>query len=137
MRTQLHLRDRPPVARGAAVAAAAALFGIAAVHLIDGPRSLDDQFYVGVLELALSAACVPLAVMLLMRPTRYLWLSAAILVCVALVFFAASRTIGLPGSTADIGNWGESLGIVNLIAELALISSAGWALLCERAQLPR
>ena len=133
MRTQLHRLDRPPVARRAAVAAAAALFGIAAVHLIDGPRSLDDQFYVGALELALTATCLPLAVMLLMRPTRYLWLSATILACVAFLFFAASRTIGLPGSTDDIGNWGEALGLVNLIAELALIAIAGWALLGEQA----
>jgi hypothetical protein len=97
----------------------------AVVHLIDGSRSLDDTFYVGALELALAAACVPLALVLIAQPARAVWIAIISLVSVALATYLASRTSGLPGATDDIGNWGETLGILNVAAESAVILLAG------------
>jgi hypothetical protein len=110
--------------RRAAVPAALALMGVAIVHVLDGPGSLQDTFYIGALELALTAACVPLAIVLLVQPTRLAWASAAALTALALALYVASRTVGLPGSTDDIGNWGQTLGVINVATELVVIALA-------------
>lgn len=102
MKSLLMRLDRPPVARGAAVAAAAALLTVAVVHLIDGPESLEDQFYVGALELALTAACVTLAIGLILRPTRDTWIASATIVVLALLLYVLS---GPPGCRAPATTW--------------------------------
>ena len=116
--------SRPVVGRSVAVPAAAALVGVCLVHLLDGPGSLSDAFYVGALELALAAACVPLAVLLVIRPTRTIWIAALALNVAAMAAFVLSRTTGLPSSTDDIGKWTQTLGVVNLVVEATLIGLA-------------
>jgi hypothetical protein len=113
-----------PLGRPAAVPAAAALLAVAVVHLIDGPATLNDDFYLGALELALAAACVPLAILLLTRPIRVFWHAAGALCTLALLTYVASRTTGLPGSTQDIGDWGQFLGVVNVLGEMAVTALA-------------
>jgi hypothetical protein len=117
------LLSGPTVGR-ARVPVAAALAVVCVVHLLDGPGSLQDQFYVGALELALAAACVPLLVLLLIHPSRALWRSALVLNAAALIAYLLSRTVGLPGSTDDVGNWGQALGVVNVFAEVGVIALA-------------
>jgi hypothetical protein len=116
--------SRPVAGRALAPAAAAALIAVAVVHLLDGPGSLTDVPYIGVLELALAAACAPLALLLLIRQTRSLWVSAVALNAAAMIAFVLSRTVGLPGSFDDIGNWTPILGVLNLLSEAAVISIA-------------
>ena len=89
----------PAVHRRIAPVAAAGLVAVGVVHIIDGPGSLSHAEYVGILELALVAATVPLAVMLLVRPLRDLWQLVGGLTLLALALYVASRTLGLPGST--------------------------------------
>ena len=121
--------DRPAVHRPLAVLTAALLVGVALVHLLDGPGSLSDHAYIGALELALAAASVPLAVLMITCPVRALWLSAAALCASALLVYIASRTVGLPGSSDDIGNWFQTLGIANVLTEVAVIALAVRAVL--------
>ncbi len=50
----------------------------------------------------------------------------------AFAAYALTRTVGLPQDTGDIGNWGEPLGVVSLIAEggfvlLTLATIPMWA----------
>jgi hypothetical protein len=106
------------------VPAALGLLAVAFVHLIDGPGSLTDELYVGALELILAAACVPLAVLLLTRPVRLFWHASGALCTAALLVYIASRTTGLPGSTDDIGNWFQTLGVFNVLFEAAVIAVA-------------
>jgi hypothetical protein len=128
--SRLHaILTRPAVHRHSALIAAALLATTGVVHLIDGPGSLSDTLYVGVLELALVAAVVPLAVVLCTRPLPAFWHAAGALCTLALAVFVASRTIGLPGATDDIGNWGQMLGLVNIATELAVIALAAHAVL--------
>jgi hypothetical protein len=84
----------------------------------------DNALYIGVLELALAAACLPLAILLLVRPSRPLWDTALALNAAALVAYVASRTIGLPGSTDDIGNWIQTLGVISILAECTVLAPA-------------
>ncbi|HSC04055.1 MAG TPA: hypothetical protein VLC49_12070 [Solirubrobacteraceae bacterium] len=114
----------PPVSRALAVPAALGLLAVALLHLIDGPGSLTDQFYVGGLELALAVACVPLALLLLTRPVRLFWHAAGALCTAALLVYIASRTTGLPGATDDIGNWFQTLGLLNVLFQAAVIALA-------------
>jgi len=114
----------PPLSRLLAVPAALGLLAVAFVHLIDGPGSLTDELYVGALELILAAACVPLAVLLLTRPVRLFWHASGALCTAALLVYIASRTTGLPGSTDDIGNWFQTLGVFNVLFEAAVIAVA-------------
>ncbi len=118
----------PPTSRRGALLAAIMLTAITVVHLIDGPGSLEDQFYVGALELALAIACIPLAILLVINPIRDLWIAIASLTTLALAVYVASRTIGLPGATDDIGNWNETLGILNVLTELTVIAIAAIAI---------
>lgn len=122
-----HILTRPASHRRTALLAALLLAAVGVVHLIDGPASLSDMPYIGVLELALVAAAVPLAVLLCTRPLPAFWHAAGALCTLALAVFIASRTIGLPGSTDDIGNWGQTLGLVNIVTELAVIGLAAHA----------
>jgi hypothetical protein len=124
-----HILARPATHRATAPVAALLLATVAAVHLIDGPGSLSDMVYIGALELALVAAAVPLAVLLCTRPLPALWHAAGALCTLALACFVVSRTIGLPGSTDDIGNWGQTLGLVNILTELGVIALAAHAVL--------
>jgi hypothetical protein len=126
--------SRPAIGRSLTIPAVAALAGVCVVHLLDGPGSLSDQFYVGALELALAVACAPLAVMLLMRPTRSVWRIALVLNLAAMAVFVLSRTTGLPGSTEDIGNWSQLLGGVNLLTEATLIGLATFVMRPRRAR---
>lgn len=118
----------PPLSRRLAVPAALGLLAVALVHVLDGPGSLSDQLYVGTLELALAAASVPLAVLLLTRPVRLLWHVSGGLCTAALLIYTASRTVGLPGSTDDIGNWFQTLGLLNVGFEAAVIALAALVL---------
>lgn len=126
-----------PLARTLAPVTALGLAAVCAIHLIDGPGSLHDQFYVGALELCLAAASLPLAIALLIDPTRVLWRSALALNLAALAVFVASRTVGLPGSTDDIGHWSPLLGVLNLLAESAVIATAAIALGQPRGLMSR
>jgi NADH:ubiquinone oxidoreductase subunit 4 (subunit M) len=112
---------------------AVALVTVTVIHLIDGPGSLSDQAYVGVLELCLAAACAPLAILLVMWPSRGVWDTALALNVAALAVFLASRTIGLPGSTDDVGNWSQLLGVFNMAAEAMVITAALTAFGAQRS----
>jgi hypothetical protein len=128
MTTRLERLDHPAIARGCALLTAAGFMGIAVVHLIYGPGSLSYELYIGVLELTLAAASVPTAIALVIRPVRDLWIAATAFAWLALSFYLASRSAGLSGSTADIGNGGQMLGVTNMATEIAVIAAAVWAL---------
>lgn len=124
MRALRQYLSSAPLARGLAVPAALGILAVAVVHLIDGTQSLGEHSYVGALELLLVAACVPLAVLLAARPVRLFWHAAGALCTAALLVYVLSRTTGLPGSTDDIGNWLQTLGVLNVILESAVIAIA-------------
>ncbi|HEY7932518.1 MAG TPA: hypothetical protein VID48_01725 [Solirubrobacteraceae bacterium] len=111
--------------------------GIAVLHLIDGPGSLTYELYISVLELALAAASVPVAIALVIRPVRDLWIAATAFVWLAVGFYLSSRGIGLARPVTDMGNWGQTLGFTNMATEIAAIVLAAWALRHRHAEQPR
>src|SRR5690348_483754 len=116
--------SKPATRRAPAIAGAIALAAAAIVHLLDGPGSLEENSAIGLLELALAAAAVPLALGLVVSPVRDVWMAAGALCLVALGFYVASRTVGLFGSTDDIGNWLTTLGVLNVASQVTVIGLA-------------
>jgi len=116
--------DRTAGSRRSALLAAVALVGVAVIHLIDGPEALLEAAWIGYLELALVAGSLTLAVMLVARPSRDIWIVTMFVTYLALGFYMASRTIGLPGMADDVGSWGQTLEILNVALEVAVIGIA-------------
>jgi hypothetical protein len=65
------------------------------------------------------------------RSARLGWAAGVLLGAGPFVGYIASRTVGVPGDPADIGNWGDWVGTLALIIEAGLITvSSGmlWAM---------
>jgi hypothetical protein len=54
---------------------------------------------------------------LVRRDDRRAWAASALLSAAVLAGYAVDRTVGLPGATADLGNWLEPLGLASLFVE--------------------
>jgi hypothetical protein len=62
------------------------------------------------------------AVLLWPRSGRLGWAAAALLGVGPFVGYLASRTVGVPGDAADVGNWADWVGTLALIVEAALVT---------------
>ena len=63
--------------------------------------------------------------MLIRGSDRRAWLAALLFPLGAFLAFVYSRTVGLPNSADDIGNWWEPLGLASLFVEGCLVVLAG------------
>lgn len=101
--------------------AAVCLAAIAAVHIDIAPEHLREAPYAGVLFIALAAAALASAILLLTTNHPLAWAGAAALSLAALVAYLLSRSVGLPSLSDDIGDWLNTLGVVSVLAEAAVI----------------
>ena len=104
------------------------LLGVALIHTIDAVPTFGELPYKGWLYVALIVSCIGVAAMLLVRASRAAWTAGAFLVAGAITVYVYSRTVGLPGAGADIGNWSEPLGIAALFVESSVLLLSGFAL---------
>jgi hypothetical protein len=77
------------------------------IHFLDVVDQFHETAYIGVLYLAVIAACLLAARHLILVGDRRSWLLAGGVAGATALAYAVSRTIGLPASTDDIGNWAE------------------------------
>jgi len=98
-----------------------ALLTIAAVHLLDLPDTIDSTLWIGIGYLAIIASAVSVAALLLHGSNRATWLLAGVVAIAPLIGYLLTRTVGLPGDSADIGNWGDQLGTVSLFTEALVV----------------
>ncbi len=124
--------NEQPVARAAAIVA---LGGVALVHLLELQHKLAEVPYLGFGYLALTISCIVSAAMLVQRNSRAGWILAGGLAFATLVGYGLTRTVGLPQSTDDIGNWLEPMGLVSLFTEGTVVLLAGYALALKRSAL--
>ena len=109
-----------PVTDGEKIARAAGavgLLGVAVIHFVDVVDKFHETAYLGVLYLALIAACLVAARHLILVGDRRSWTLAGGLAAATFAAYAVSRTVGLPASSDDIGNWAEPLGLASLFVE--------------------
>ena len=134
-------RDAAPAAitQEAALRAAGAsgLTAIGLIHFMDFFSKLHETFYLAMLYLGLIAACLALAVALISgRRLGYTWVATATVAAVTALGYVASRSVGLPAATGDIGNWQEPLGLASLFVESVVVVMAAWALYVRAATRP-
>jgi hypothetical protein len=117
----------------------AALFLLvnAAIHLYLAPMHLIEAPYIGALFIALSTACIVLAVLLSLLDNILVWVTAGTMSLLALMAFLISRTVGLPQISDDIGNWTDPLGYPNMAVEVLTIIVTTAVLRSERLRSPR
>ena len=60
------------------------------------------------------------------------WAAGALLGTAPFLGYIASRTVGVPGDSADVGNWGYWVGTVSLLVEAALVILSVSMLLAPR-----
>jgi hypothetical protein len=110
--------DGERIARGVG---AVGIAGVGLIHLLDVVDKFHETAYIGVLYVLLIAASVLAARHLIMVGDHRSWLAAGVLAGATLVAYAVSRTVGLPASSDDIGNWAEPLGLASLFVEGAVV----------------
>jgi hypothetical protein len=121
---------RNGVARASAVIG---LAGIALIHLLDAPGHFSGPAsYIGWMYLALIAGCLAVAASLVRGSDDRAWAAAALAAIAPIAAYVLSRTVGLPASSADIGNWAEPLGMASLFVEGSVVALSAGVLL-ERA----
>ena len=133
-------------ARGAApefavrFAGALMAVAVAAVHVADqgGITVMADPAWIGWGYRLIEVGGVLTALILLLPrqawpgPGWLGWMAGALLGVAPLLGYIATRTVGLPGDQADIGNWGDWLGTVSLLVEAALVMLSVSMLLAAR-----
>jgi len=100
------------------------LGGMALIHTIDAPSHFvgGPDTWLGVMYVGLIVSSLLLAAGLIFNGHRRIWMATAGLTSTVIGGFVLSRTVGLPGDTGDIGNWGEALGIASLFVESSLVA---------------
>lgn len=106
---------------------------VAAVHVADqgGLTALNSPAWLGWSFRVIEAGGVLTAVVLLLPWSAWLgWAAGLLLGTGPFLGYVTSRSIGLPGDHADVGNWGYWVGTLSLIVEAALV------ILCVGMLLP-
>jgi hypothetical protein len=96
--------------------------GIAMIHVLDAPGTFAGVKYIFWLYIAIIAGAIPFSLLLLQWSSRLAWVGPALLAAGPLVGYLLTRTVGLPGDSADVGNWLDSLGIASMFVEIAVLS---------------
>lgn len=119
------------------VAGAALALGVAYIHIKDQGGFPGDKTptYVGVGYYLLEALGLVTAIALLVGAGKHTAKAWALTIGIALgplAGFVLSRGPGLPDYTDDKGNWTETIGLVSIAVEAALLVLAGFVLAHSR-----
>jgi hypothetical protein len=109
------------------LAGIAGLATMIAIHATELAGKVEEVAYLGFGYVALIAASFVAVVMLAVGDRRG-WALAGATAAATLIGYVLTRTTGLPGSTDDVGNWGETLAIWAMVAELGVCGLAAAAL---------
>ncbi|TCC46311.1 hypothetical protein E0H73_44000 [Kribbella pittospori] len=84
-------------------------------------QALGETPYIGVGFLLLSIAGFLLAVLLVVKDTKVVWLGSVVVAALAIVGYVLSRTTGLPQFSEHVGQWMYPLGVVSLVGEALML----------------
>ena len=108
-------------------AAVVALGGVALIHLLELQGKLKEVPYLGVGYILLVAATVTAAALLIHSNSRIGWILGGGAALATLIGYSLTRTVGLPQSKDDIGNWLEPIGLASLFIETVVVMLAAYA----------
>ena len=109
------------------LAGIAGLGAIIAIHTSELSGKVAETAYLGFGYVLLIAASIVSIVLLAQRDRRG-WSSGGATALATLVGFVLTRTTGLPGAHGDVGNWGETIAVWSLGAEIFVVALATFAL---------
>ncbi len=118
-----------------AIARALAVGGLTAVAIIHGveaPDAFGEVGYLGALFVVAVVACVSLASVLTRTTDDRAWMAAGGLAGLILLGYVLSRSVGLPGFTADTGEWAEPAGLIAMVLESTLVVLSAGVLVSRR-----
>jgi uncharacterized membrane protein YedE/YeeE len=97
---------------------------IALIHILDAVGTFADSRYIFWLYMTIVIGAVPISLLLLHWPSPLAWVGVAALAAGPLLGYLLTRTVGLPGDSADIGNWLDTLGLASLFVESGVLALA-------------
>ena len=115
-------RPEPRVERASLldVAGIGCLGAVIAIHTTELASKTEEVAYLGFGYLLLVVGALIAAVLLGQHDVRGWWLGG--FTCAATITgFVLTRTVGLPLSHDDVGNWGETMAVWALVAEAATV----------------
>jgi hypothetical protein len=103
---------------------------VAAVHVADqgGVTAVGSPEWIGWGYRLIEAGGVLTALALLLPRRAWFgpawagWVAGVLLGAAPFAAYLASRTLGVPGNSGDVGNWGDWVGTVSLFVEAALVA---------------
>lgn len=128
LRPALHSPWRWPVAALLVVAGAA--------HIPVTPEHLREAPYMGVAFATFVVVAFVTALLLAARDSRALYLFVVALGTAAVLTYAATRMVAFPQLGDDVGNWGETLGVLSIVTESAAVVLSAAALRLRTAARP-
>lgn len=110
---------------------AVALLVAATAHIPVIPEHLHEAPYMGALFVAFTAVAVVLAVIVAVRGTAPVpFVAAGVLCAAAIAAYCLTRLIAFPQLGDDVGNWGETEGVISIASEAVVVAlsvaAAGW-----------
>lgn len=121
-RRMLNEVARPDQADAAVRAVAAiGLIAVGIIHTLELRDAIGGTAWLAAGFGLLAVTAPACALWLLARPGPLPWLGGG-LICLSAGFgYVLTRSVGLPGDRADIGNWFEPLGVTSLITEAVVV----------------
>jgi hypothetical protein len=116
------------IARAVAVGG---LVAIALIHILQLPDAFDAIGYLGAMFIAAVVGSLLLAAVMTRTSDDLTWIATGGLAAVILLGYVLSRSVGLPGFTDDVGEWGEAPGLASMVIE-GLLVFLGTAVLLTR-----
>lgn len=110
------------------------LASIGLVHLIDSSAKFSETRYIFALYVLLMIGTLVAAAVLLRWDSRRAWALAAVITACTLLAFVISRTVGLPQSSGDVGNWTEPLEFTSMYVEGLVLVLSVYKLVTTRPQ---
>jgi len=102
---------------------AVALLVAAAAHVPVIPEHLHEAPYMGALFVAFTAVAAVLAVVVAVRGTAPApFVAAGVLCAAAIVAYCLTRLIAFPQLGDDVGNWGETAGVIAIASEAMVVA---------------
>jgi len=101
--------------------AIAAILGTGLIHVLEAQDAFGEATYKGLLFLGNGAGALVAAIGIFRNQRALGWLLGVLVAGGAIIAYAASRTIGLPGLPAEPDAWLEPMGVASLVCETLFV----------------
>ena len=101
-----------------------AALGVIVSQLLDVPAAWHEHPVVGVIEVIEAALFAVLIYFWSTTRERWPWIVGGLVSLVALAGIIFTRTVGIGGGKADVGNWGEPVTVVAMVSYVLMMVMA-------------